>query len=127
AGAATEYVCPMHPQVRQAEFGTCPICFMDLVPVEASGGSDAPGVALTPNAKKLARVQTAPVEAVGLTRSMEVYGRVEVNETAEVDLTAWAGGRIERLYVQAVGERVKKGQRLARIYSPDLLAAQQTL
>ena len=127
-GAASEYVCPMHPQVRQSEPGTCPICFMDLVPVESgSAGGDVPGVSLTPGAKALARVQTSKAEAVEMARSVRVYGRVEVNETAEVDLTAWAGGRIERLYVQAVGEKVKKGQRLARIYSPDLLAAQQTL
>lgn len=126
--AASEYVCPMHPQVRQSEPGTCPICFMDLVPVESGGaGGDIPGVSLTPGAKALARVQTAKAEAVELSRSVDVYGRVEVNETAEVDLTAWAGGRIDKLYVQAVGEKVKKGQRLARIYSPDLLAAQQTL
>lgn len=128
AGAAKEYVCPMHPQVRQSEFGTCPICFMDLVAVEPSGqGADVPGVSLSAGAKKLARVQTARVEAVELSRSVDVYGRVEVNETAEVDLTAWAGGRIDKLYVQAVGEKVKAGQKLARIYSPDLLAAQQTL
>src|SRR5690554_5613043 len=126
--APSEYVCPMHPQVRQSEPGTCPICFMDLVPVESgSAGGDVPGVSLTPGAKALARVQTSKAEAVEMARSVRVYGRVEVNETAEVDLTAWAGGRIERLYVQAVGEKVKKGQRLARIYSPDLLAAQQTL
>ncbi len=127
AGVAKEYVCPMHPQVRQSEPGTCPICFMDLVPVEGSAGGDVPGVSLSPGAKKLARLQTVKAEAVELSRSVAVYGRVEVNETAEVDLTAWAGGRIDKLYVQAVGEKVKKGQRLARIYSPDLLAAQQTL
>lgn len=35
----TEYVCPMHPEVRSDEPGSCPRCGMDLVPREASGGT----------------------------------------------------------------------------------------
>ncbi|MBA2662882.1 MAG: efflux RND transporter periplasmic adaptor subunit [Bradymonadaceae bacterium] len=128
--AKVEYVCPMHPQIRQSEPGTCPICYMDLVAVEsgrAGKGSDMPAVSLSESAKRLARVRTEAAEAVALQRKIEVFGRVAVNETSEVDLTAWVGGRIDRLHVNAVGERVKKGQLLARIYSPDLLNAQQTL
>ncbi len=34
----TEYVCPMHPEVVRGEPGSCPICGMDLVPREATGG-----------------------------------------------------------------------------------------
>ncbi len=32
---ATEYTCAMHPQIRQPEPGTCPICGMELIPVES--------------------------------------------------------------------------------------------
>lgn len=129
AGATVEYVCPMHPQIRQSEFGTCPICYMDLVPVEAgSGGADdIPRVSFSDGARALANVRTARAEKIPLTREIDVFGRVEINESAEVDLTAWAGGRIERLLVNATGERVRRGQLLARIYSPELLVAQQTL
>ncbi len=35
ATAATEYTCPMHPEVRQAEPGKCPKCGMFLEPVGA--------------------------------------------------------------------------------------------
>ena len=125
---AQEYVCPMHPQVRQDGPGTCPICFMDLVPSGSSGGgSDIPSVSLSEGARRLAGVRNARVEAGPLTDTLEVFGRLEVSEQAEVDLSAWVGGRIERLYVNARGETVKRGQRIARIYSPELLSAQQTL
>jgi len=33
-----EYTCAMHPQIRSNEPGTCPICGMELIPVEDDGG-----------------------------------------------------------------------------------------
>lgn len=36
--AGTVYYCPMHPQIRQDAPGTCPICSMDLVPLEEEDG-----------------------------------------------------------------------------------------
>ncbi|TXD37856.1 efflux RND transporter periplasmic adaptor subunit [Lujinxingia vulgaris] len=125
---AQEYVCPMHPQVRQDGPGTCPICFMDLVPGGSSSDEgDVPSVRLSEGARRLAGVANARVQAGPLDDHLEVFGRLEVSEQAEVDLSAWVGGRIERLYVNARGETVKRGQRIARIYSPELLSAQQTL
>lgn len=32
----TEYTCPMHPQIRQSGPGACPICGMDLEPIQVS-------------------------------------------------------------------------------------------
>ena len=124
----TIWTCPMHPQIQQDEFGTCPICHMDLVPAGASSGNDdGPAVHLSEGARRMARVQNGYVERGSLHGELEVFGTVEVSENAEVDLTAWTGGRIEALRVTARGEEVRRGQLLARIYSPELLAAQRTL
>jgi membrane fusion protein, copper/silver efflux system len=38
---ATTWTCAMHPQIRQPEPGQCPICGMDLIPVESQGGAEA--------------------------------------------------------------------------------------
>jgi hypothetical protein len=35
------FQCPMHPQIIQDHPGTCPICGMDLVPMDGSGSSVA--------------------------------------------------------------------------------------
>ncbi|MFT4705159.1 MAG: Cu(I)/Ag(I) efflux system membrane fusion protein, partial [Bradymonadia bacterium] len=111
---ATEYVCPMHPQIRQDEFGTCPICFMDLVPVETDYGGDdgdVPTLRLSASAASLADVRTAPVERRPLSRDIAVLGRVGVASSGDARITAWTAGRIERLYVTSVGETVRRGQR----------------
>ncbi len=128
AGADVEYVCPMHPQIRQDEFGTCPICFMDLVPVGEGGGADS-GITLTlsDSAARLSRVATTTIERVPLTRDIHVFGRVATTDSGDANITAWTGGRIERLYVETIGDTVERGQRLARIYSPELVVAQETL
>lgn len=127
-GEDITWTCPMHPQIRQDEFGTCPICHMDLVPASSGGGDrDIAAVQMSEGARRLARVQNGFVESGPLTDELRAFGQVAVNENAEVDLTAWTGGRIERLMVNAVGERVERGQLLARIYSPELLSAQRSL
>ena len=122
-----EYVCPMHPQIRQPEFGTCPICLMDLVPVAVESGGDF--IALQPSdaAIQLANVRIEEVGRPPLTEHIEVFGRVATAGDGAAEITAWTGGRIERLYVEVEGEEVQRGQRLARIYSPELVVAQETL
>ncbi|MFT6400624.1 MAG: Cu(I)/Ag(I) efflux system membrane fusion protein [Bradymonadia bacterium] len=126
--ANTEYVCPMHPQIRQDDPGSCPICFMDLVPVELGRGDDR-GVSLTmsESAIRLSHVRTVPVERVPLERTIRVFGRVSTSDDGAANITAWTAGRIERLYVETIGETVRRGQRLARIYSPEVVVAQETL
>src|SRR5215470_17513175 len=39
ASSGTIYTCPMHPEIRRASPGACPICGMALEPVEATGES----------------------------------------------------------------------------------------
>lgn len=127
AEAPSEYVCPMHPQIRQDEPGTCPICHMDLVAVESADSGDAVTLSLSEHAAALARVRTAPVERVPLLDALRVFGRVGTDEDNEANITAWTAGRIDRLYVPVVGETVRRGQRIARVYSPELVVAQETL
>jgi Cu+-exporting ATPase len=40
APAGTIYTCPMHPEVREAAPGNCPICGMALEPLTPAGGSE---------------------------------------------------------------------------------------
>ena len=33
----TTWTCSMHPQIKLPKLGKCPICFMDLIPLESGG------------------------------------------------------------------------------------------
>ena len=125
----TIWTCAMHPQIRQTEAGQCPICGMDLIPVERSTDSDeARRVSLSERAKILARVRTAPAKRLGSGGvERRLLGRVDYDERSLRTVTAWIGGRIDRLHVSTTGERVKRGQVIATLYSPEVYTAHQDL
>ncbi len=123
------WTCSMHPQVRQPKPGQCPICAMDLIPVEDEGGPDqlARTLHLSPRARKLAQIQTSLVERKFVEAEVRMVGKVELDETRVGSITAWVPGRIDRLYVDYTGVAVRKGDEMVYLYSPDLLAAQEEL
>ncbi len=127
----TIWTCAMHTQIRQTEPGSCPICGMDLIPVERSTGADegtAGRISLSPRAKILARIRTAETVRLGSGRvERRLLGRVDYDERSLRTVTAWIGGRIDRLHVSTTGERVKRGQVIATLYSPEVYTAHQDL
>jgi Cu(I)/Ag(I) efflux system membrane fusion protein len=126
----TIWTCSMHPQIRQGEPGQCPICGMDLTPLERDeeNEEEANRVVLSERAKTLARVRTTEVQRLGSGRvERRLLGRVDYDETSLRTVTAWIGGRIERLHVSTTGERVKRGQVIATLYSPEVYNAHQDL
>lgn len=127
---ATAYTCSMHPQIRQDGPGKCPLCGMDLIPVKANGssGESTPYVLeMTPEAIALSNIHTSPVQLVNPENELLLSGTVQLNEQKVSSITAKFPGRIERLYVNFTGQEVRKGQKLATVYSPELLTAQREL
>jgi Cu(I)/Ag(I) efflux system membrane fusion protein len=127
--AAEIWTCAMHPQIRQPKPGKCPICAMDLVPV-TQGTGPAGGRAelkLSPAARKLAEIQTAPVERRDVAMQVRLTGKVEYDETRVSYITAWVPGRLDHLYVDYTGVTVKPGDPMVSIYSPELVTAQEEL
>ncbi len=132
--AATEkapefWTCSMHPHIHQSEPGSCPLCGMDLIPVY-SESEDVLGpreLKLSAAAQKLAAVEVAPVERKFVENEIRMVGKVEYSETRLSYITAWVPGRLDRLYVDYTGIAVNKGDHLAYLYSPELLAAQEEL
>ncbi len=129
-GKETIWTCSMDPQVQASEPGSCPICGMDLIPASSSGGNSlSPDeVKLTPRALALAQIQTSVVSPLsGSAARRNLVGRVTKNEDQTKVITAWFGGRIEKLKVSSVGERVKRNQTIAYVYSPGIYAAHRDL
>ncbi|MFK7980336.1 MAG: efflux RND transporter periplasmic adaptor subunit, partial [Saprospiraceae bacterium] len=127
--SAEEWICSMHPQIRQPEFGICPICEMDLIPAGGNESDDPLVLQMTENAVKLANIQTSIIgQTAGESgKTIRLSGKVQADERMASSQVAHVPGRIEKLYVTFTGEEVKKGQKLADIYSPDLITAQREL
>ncbi|RJP64483.1 MAG: efflux RND transporter periplasmic adaptor subunit [Candidatus Abyssobacteria bacterium SURF_17] len=123
------WTCSMHPQIKLPNPGKCPICYMDLVPVyETTHGeeeTDGPKLILSKTARELAEVETSPVEYRPLSLTVRVVGKIDYDETKLANVAAWVGGRIDKLYVNYVGEKVSRGDRLTYVYSPELRTAQE--
>ncbi|MBN2296098.1 MAG: efflux RND transporter periplasmic adaptor subunit [Pirellulales bacterium] len=127
--AASIWTCSMHPQIKLPKPGKCPICFMDLIPLKAGSEDNAAPrqLTLTPRAVGLAEIQTTPVRREYATRELRLVGKVAYDETRVADITAWVGGRLQRLFVDYTGISVRKGDHLVSLYSPDLIVAQKEL
>ena len=124
------WTCSMHPQIRQPEPGACPICGMDLIPVGADGNEELPGdrVSLSPRARALAQLRTTTVRRQPhAAADLKLLGRLEANETSLKTVTSWIDGRIDKLHVRETGKRVRTGQTIATLYSPEVYAAHQDL
>ncbi len=167
-----DYQCPMHPDVIRGEPGNCPICGMDLVPIEsdtedsqtstdqastekeilywvapmdASYRRDQPGkspmgmdlvpvyaednkatgndVRISPEVEQHLGVRTQAVESGKLWRKITTVGYVTLDESRVNHIHLRVDGWIENLSVNIEGDRVKKGQRLFDVYSPELVNA----
>lgn len=171
-----DYQCPMHPDVIRNEPGSCPICGMDLVPIQpdtddqpdtAQRGADkastekeilywvAPmdasyrrdqpgkspmgmdlvpvyaeganasgdGVRISPQVEQQLGVRTQVVESGKLWRKITTVGYVSLDESRVSHIHLRVDGWIQNLNVSIEGDRVKKGQRLFDVYSPELVNA----
>lgn len=128
AAEATIYTCSMHPQIRQPEPGICPICEMDLTPLEAQSNDDPLVLQMSATAAKIAQIETITLGATGAGQDvLTLTGRLTTDERRVSRQVAHVPGRIESLAVTYVGERVRRGQLVARIYAPELVTAQEEL
>lgn len=126
----TIWTCSMHPQIRMEEPGQCPICGMDLVPAESEEGAASDvieHVTLSKQARALAQLRTTEVVRTDPKADMRLLGRVDYDETRFRMITPWVAGRIENLAVRVTGAKIRKGQVVATLYSPEVYAAMRDL
>ena len=129
ASGTQMWTCSMHPQIMQPEPGDCPICGMDLIPAESgSDGLSKDQFRMTNNAVALANIETFTVgNDVTGDNEITLSGKIVNNEEKIAIQTVHVSGRIEKLYINYEGEEVRKGQLIALVYAPKLVAAQQEL
>ncbi len=121
------WTCSMHPQVRQSEPGACPFCGMDLIPVSNDEGGDPAVMKMSNAAIQLANIQTAIVGSGSVDGALRLSGKIKVDERRVKVQTTHFAGRVDALYKSFEGDLIKKGEKIASIYSPELVAAQEEL
>ncbi|MDE0410615.1 MAG: efflux RND transporter periplasmic adaptor subunit [Gammaproteobacteria bacterium] len=119
------WVAPMDPNYKKDKPGKSPMG-MDLVPVykdeQQETGSE---VVIAPQVVQNLGVRTATVERSKLWRRVSTVGFVDYDESKLSHIHLRTQGWIESLTVQSEGDRVQKGQLLFKLYSPELVNAQE--
>ncbi|MBC2736022.1 MAG: efflux RND transporter periplasmic adaptor subunit [Desulfobacteraceae bacterium] len=121
------WVAPMDPTYIRDEPGKSPMG-MDLVPVyEEEGGEKEPTstIRIDPVTIQNMGIRTAPVIRKPVTKTIRTFGNVTYDETRMVSVNTKFDGWIEKLHVNFLGERIKRGQPLFDIYSPELVTTQE--
>ena len=128
-GTETIWTCSMHPQIQMKEPGQCPLCGMDLIPLESNESAmDPNAIQMTDDAMKLANIQTMIVGGSNdANKKLALNGKVQIDERKLYTQSTHIPGRIERLNINFTGEKVSRGQTLAMVYSPELVTAQEEL
>lgn len=130
-GKPQMYTCSMHPQVRLPDpDAKCPICFMDLIPVEDNSNTDDSSAAIltmSPASMRLAEIEVTPVRRLLPKVEVRMVGKLDYDETRLATISAYFPGRLDRLYVDFTGIPVSKGDHLVSIYSPELFSAESEL
>ncbi len=122
------WTCSMHPQIRQTEPGDCPICNMELIPLETEAeGIDPDAISMSSTAMELANVQTSIVGLSAPSKDLTLNGKVVKDERLTYSQSSHISGRVDRLIVSFTGAYVSKNQIIAYIYSPELVTAQEEL
>ncbi|MBF0381683.1 MAG: efflux RND transporter periplasmic adaptor subunit [Magnetococcales bacterium] len=133
AETTTKYTCPMHPHYIAEEMGSCPLCGMDLVVLEsgpshsntADSSSERQTVTIPPETIQNMGVRYGHAEMADFGRRIRSFGMIMENERSQSVVSSRVAGWVETLHIKAVGDTVKQGMVLYRIFSPDLIAAQR--
>ena len=132
------YTCSMHSFIIKDKPGLCPICGMELIkkidstvkavgkPADQKQPADMhEHVTLSDKQRIMANVATVEAKNETLNKEINAVGIVQYNQSRQAKVTAWIAGRLEKLHVNSIGAIVSKGNPVAEIYSPDLVATQQ--
>lgn len=126
------YTCSMHPAVVADAPGRCPVCGMDLVPMarraeEAQIPKELAQLLKSGSNGIIASIKTIKPQFKSVVITTDATGTVTYDARRIHTISARVAGRIEKSHLKYEYQEVKKGQKVADIYSPELLTAGREL
>lgn len=134
-----KYTCPMHPQIISDHEGNCPICGMELVPMEShekhlEGGGESSEVNLDFIEKPTIKVSSSTIQKMGIrtvkvekkliAKEIRAFGNIQENIRERRVITSRAPGWVSELKISSVGDNINEGDLLYKIHSPEMSIAQ---
>ncbi len=99
---------------------------MDLVPVyEGDEAGGAGSILIDGSVQQNMNLRLARVERKDLSNVIRAYGKVTYAQDKQFSVTTKISGWIEKLYVNTVGQKIRRGEPLLEIYSPQLISTQE--
>ncbi|PLX97063.1 MAG: efflux RND transporter periplasmic adaptor subunit [Desulfuromonas sp.] len=120
------WVAPMDPTYIRKEPGKSPMG-MDLVPVYEGDAPTGAVISVDSVTVQNMGVRREEVTRQNIERSIRTVGLVTYEEQTQYQVNSKIGGWVEELYVNRSGQSVRQGEPLLRLYSPELVSAQQEL
>ena len=124
ADAGQRYICPMRCTPPSDQPGRCPVCGMKLVELSGDSAGDGRSVVVEPVARRILGIRTVETQVGSIEQTIRSVGRIDYDDSKRATIAAYVDGRIEELFANYVGVRVRQGDALALLYSPDLYTAQ---
>lgn len=125
--APAGYSCPMHPQEHSDTPGTCPICHMKLERVKTEDEPLSLSLEMLLKPANQAVVANVPMVHMAQRREnleLDAFGTVEYDPEFIRHISSRVSGRITKMFVKHRYQKIRQGQPLMEVYSPELVAAQ---
>lgn len=126
-GNASESAKPQTASNQEGHSGGTPAPPAASASGEDQASEETPTIEVPPDKQQLIGLRTTEVSVRPLLKIIRTVGLIEYDERRLSTVNTKFEGWIEKLYVDYTGRYVKKGELLAEIYSPELMATQQEL
>lgn len=121
------YTCSMHKQIRNPGPGRCPICQMDLQPLDSLPADKDGVLTIDPVVVQNTGIRVHEVHRGTLVRTLDAFGTLVIAQPALREVSLKTKGFVEELFADTEGMPIAIGDPLFAIYSPELVLAQEEL
>lgn len=121
----TFYTCSMHPEIMEPHSGKCPICAMNLIPVQKSNTSETDEIKLSDQQIQLGNIRVDTIGKSIIGNETVLNATIDFDQKKLTAVSSKVMGRIERLYHKNIGDYIQKGAPLLDVYSEELNNAKQ--